>query len=114
MLFNKSPGGGFQDPVTAFSEGFSDIKNHQIAMLVGMQNAFSQLLQRFHPDQLEARFNRSAKPSRLLDVVGKSRYWDQYRELFELGDEEVAFQRLFGEAFAAAYEETMQRLERER
>ena len=47
----------------------------------------------------------------ILDVINKPKYWDLYREMYDsLGDDDTTFRRLFGDEFAQAYEEQMQRL----
>jgi type VI secretion system protein ImpI len=48
----------------------------------------------------------------LLNVGVKSRFRDFYLERFErlTGDRDESFRRLFGEQFAQAYEEQMDRL----
>jgi type VI secretion system FHA domain protein len=101
----------FLDPVGAFAEGFNDIKVHQIAMMAGMRAAFDSMLQRFNPDELAERFEKRLKRA-VLNMPGKGRYWELYRDLYEewTEDADLNFQRLFGETFAQAYEEQMRRL----
>lgn len=101
----------FLDPVGAFAEGFDDIKVHQIAMMAGMRAAFDSMLKRFDPDELAERFEKRLKRA-VLNMPGKGRYWELYRDLYEewTGDADLNFQRLFGETFAQAYEEQMRRL----
>lgn len=110
ILFSGEKG-AYLPPVQAFSEGIQDIKNHQIAMLMGMQVGFDAMLERFDPDRLESSFDKGLKRGKLLDVVNKTKYWELYRDMFaELGTDEEAFRRCFGDVFAEAYEEQMQRL----
>jgi len=101
----------FLDPVGAFAEGFNDIKVHQIAMMAGMRAAFDSMLQRFNPDELAERFEKRLKRA-VLNMPGKGRYWELYKDLYEewTEDADLNFQRLFGETFAQAYEEQMRRL----
>jgi type VI secretion system FHA domain protein len=101
----------YLDPVGAFAEGFNDIKVHQIAMMAGMRAAFDSMLQRFNPDELAERFEKRLKRA-VLNMPGKGRYWELYRDLYEewTEDADLNFQRLFGETFAQAYEEQMRRL----
>lgn len=105
-------GAGYLGPVEAFEEGFEDIKAHQMAMLAGMRAAFGHMLQRFDPYELESVFGGKVKHSSLMGVGSKIKYWEQYKSHYkDICDEaEDNFQRLFGEAFAQAYEEQMQRL----
>lgn len=101
----------FKAPGDAFREAFDDLKAHQIAMMAGMRAAFGALLGRFDPDQLQESFDRGLKRSALLDVINRTKYWDLYREMYaDLGNDDATFRRLFGDEFAQAYEEQMQRL----
>ncbi|HEX5046093.1 MAG TPA: type VI secretion system-associated FHA domain protein TagH [Gammaproteobacteria bacterium] len=99
-------------PVEAFDEGFEDIKAHQMAMMAGMRAAFDSMLKRFDPEELSERFEKRLKRAALINIAGKGRYWDLYRDLYEewTQDADLNFQRLFGEKFAQAYEEQMRRL----
>ena len=103
---------GFLGPVEAVREGFSDIKAHQMAVMAGMRAAFNDLMRRFDPDVLAESFDRHRKGGSLLGLAGKSRYWEMYVELYQqlTRDADDNFQRLFGDEFARAYEEQMDRL----
>ncbi len=101
----------FQSPVDAFRDAFEDLKAHQMAMMAGMRAAFTELMGRFDPDQLQEAFDRGMKRAAILDVINRTKYWDLYREMYKsLGDDDSSFRRLFGDEFAQAYEEQMQRL----
>jgi type VI secretion system FHA domain protein len=106
------PNQAYLGPVEAVTEGFDDIKAHQIAMMAGIRAAFDSMLKRFDPEELAERFEKRMKRGALLALPGKGRYWDQYRDLYEelTQDADLNFQRLFGEKFAQAYEEQMRRL----
>jgi type VI secretion system FHA domain protein len=97
----------FLGAVEAFSDAFSDIRSHELAILTGMRVAFDAMLAEFDPDRLQEEFDRQmTKVSRPL-VPTKWRYWDLFREkrLEMAKDPEAAFVELFGEAFARAYEQ---------
>lgn len=98
-------------PVDAFEDAFDDVKNHQMAMLAGVRVAFEAMLAEFNPDRLQEEFDRQGKGS-LLSVPGKLRYWDQYRNRFNdmVSDADASFRELFGQEFAKAYEEQLERL----
>jgi type VI secretion system FHA domain protein len=101
----------FVEPVEAFREAFDDLKAHQMAMMAGMRAAFTALLRRFDPDRLQEGFDKGLKRATILDVINKTKYWDLYREMHEeFGDDDATFRHLFGDDFAQAYEEQMQRL----
>jgi type VI secretion system FHA domain protein len=104
------PGHGFLGPVEAVDEAFEDVKAHQMAMMAGMRAAFDQLMERFNPELLQKQFDRQL--GRSLLPLNKNRYWDMLQELYAdiSRDSDANFARLFGDAFASAYEEQMEQL----
>ncbi len=110
LFVKRNP--GYLQPVDAFREGFRDVAYHQVAMLAGIRTAFNSLYARFEPASLEETYERKLKRTLLLGVANKLRYWDLYREQFEdyEKDAEATFQNLFGEDFAKAYFEQLQKL----
>ena len=109
LLVTHNP--AYLGAVESFAEGFEDIKAHQVALMAGMRAAFDSMLERFDPDELEERFKKRRAKS-MLRIAGNLQYWDMYRSLYDemTQDADANFQRLFGEEFARAYEEQMQRL----
>lgn len=109
LLVNQNP--AYLGAVDSFAEGFEDIKAHQMAMMAGLRAAFDSMLDRFDPEELGKRFDKRKSKS-MLRLSGSSKYWDMYKTLYEdmTQDADANFQRLFGEEFARAYEEQMQRL----
>ncbi|MPY87878.1 MAG: type VI secretion system-associated FHA domain protein TagH [Luteitalea sp.] len=103
-------------PVEAFEDAFDDLRDHQIAMLAGMRVAFESMLAEFAPDRLQPQFDRQLKRGSLPGVASKLRYWDLYRDRCDdiAKDPEASFRNLFGEVFAQAYEEQLNRLKAER
>ena len=99
----------YMSPVEAFEDAFSDLRNHQIAMLAGMRTAFEAMLSEFDPDHLQEEFDRQLAKGL---VPAKLRYWDSYRERLQQAakDPEATFRRLFGEEFARAYEDQLRAL----
>ena len=110
-MFGKN-NAGFQSPVDAFTESFEDIKAHQMAMIAGMRAAYKSMLEYFDPDDLEKEFDRGLRRGLLGGVLNKSKYWDLYEELYKSisRDPDSSFHKLFGDEFARAYDEQMQRL----
>lgn len=106
----------YLQPVDAFEDAFADLRGHQLAMLAGMRVAFDTMLAEFNPERLQEQFDRQLKKGALLTVPAKLRYWELYRDYSEnlVKDTEAAFRKLFGEAFASAYEEQLNRLKAER
>ena len=103
---------GYLNSVEAFEEGFNDIKAHQMAMIAGMRAAFEHMLSQFSPRVLEARFEGGSKRGGIMSIANKVRYWEMYREMFDKlsRDSDDNFRELFGEEFATAYEEQMQKI----
>jgi type VI secretion system FHA domain protein len=104
---------GYLPTKRAFHEAFADIRDHQIAVLQGIRAAFDAMLEQFDPERIEEEMNRSnSRAGGLLNVGVKSRFRDFYIERFArlTGDRDESFRRLFGEYFAQAYEEQMDRL----
>ncbi|PIE41146.1 MAG: type VI secretion system-associated FHA domain protein TagH [Gammaproteobacteria bacterium] len=96
----------------AIKEGFQDIADHQVAVIAGMRAAFRSLLKRFDPNELQLRFDHQHQAHGFL-ATRKGKYWEAYSEFYRhLTDNmDDAFQDLFGEDFAEAYEQQMARLE---
>ena len=73
---------------------------------------FEDMLQRFNPQALKTQFD--SKPGRKggLGFGGQGRYWDAFEEYYRdvTADPSDCFRRLFGDQFARAYEEQIQRL----
>ena len=103
---------GFLPPEAAFQEAFQDIKDHQVAMVVGMRAAFESMLRRFDPEQLEQRFTKGNKIGNLLPINRKASCWEHYLEWYAdiSAAAEDDFQGLFGNEFTRAYEDQMARL----
>ena len=110
-LFEKR-NAGYLGPLEAIQEGFDDVTFHQTAVLAGIRAGFSAMLARLHPDKLEELYERKLKRSALLGIGNKAKYWELYRAQFEEidRDREAHFQLLFGEDFAIAYNEHLQKL----
>jgi type VI secretion system FHA domain protein len=99
-------------PVEAFEDAFNDVRNHQMAMLAGVRVAFDAMLAEFDPERLREVFDRQVKKGSLLAGPAKLRYWELYADKFRamVNDQESTFRDLFGEEFARAYEEQLERL----
>lgn len=99
----------------AFEDAFADVRSHQLAMLAGMRAAYDSMLARFDPAALAAQFD--ARPGRKLSIgLGAGgRHWDSFNEYYKevTRDRDDCFRRLFGDQFARAYEEQLQRLRAE-
>ena len=104
---------GYLPTTRAFEEALSDIRNHQIAVLQGIRTAFNSMLEHFDPERLSEEFDNKAKSGSALRKLGaKWRFQDAYAEEYAslTRDADESFRKLFGEYFAQAYEEQMERL----
>ncbi len=99
-------------PVDSFEDAFADLRNHQIAMLFAMRNAFESMLAEFGPERLQNQFERRVKKKSLLGTGPEAEYWELYRERAEelAKDVEETYRKLFGDRFVEAYEEQLERL----
>lgn len=109
LLVKQNP--AYLQPTDAFEEAFRDVRDHQAAFLTAMRLAFESMLSQFDPQRMQEEFDRQMKGS-ILGVPVKLRYWDLYRDKYGelIENAEAGFRALFGEAFARAYEEHLERL----
>ncbi len=80
-----------------------------------MRAAFVEFLERFDPAELQERFDRGMKRGPLFGMANKSKYWDLYKELYDVmtARSDNSFPHLFSEEFARAYEEKLDALTRQ-
>lgn len=109
LLVKHNP--AYLEPADAFEDAFRDVRDHQAAFLAAMRLAFESMLSQFDPQRMQEEFDRQMKGS-ILGVPAKLRYWDLYRDKYGelVKDAEAGFRTLFGDAFARAYEEHLERL----
>ncbi len=102
---------GYLPALDAVRKGFDDIKVHQMATMAGMQGALQDILHRFDPEMLEARFAGEAK--RTLFFSNDPKYWEHYKEFYKEVRKEAMdnFQNLLGTGFTQAYEDQVQMME---
>lgn len=110
LLVKQNP--AYLDPADAFDDAFTDVRDHQTAFLAAMRIAFESMFAQFDPNRLQEEFDRQMKKGSILGVPAKLRYWDLYRDKYGdlVKDSHGAFRALFGDAFAKAYEEQLERL----
>jgi type VI secretion system protein len=104
-------GNAYKKPVEAIQDSFEGIAEHQMAVLAGIKDAFSSVIERFDPLLLEERFAK-LKKSGLLPGSQKARYWEAYHDYYQelAGDMDKSFQYLYGDGFVRAYESQLQKL----
>jgi predicted component of type VI protein secretion system len=103
---------GFMAPGEAVRDAFNDLRAHQLGVMAGMRAALEGVLQRFDPQQLEAKLADRSGISSLIPGVRKARLWESFQELFAQLQSEAQddFDELFGKAFLRAYEDQLDRL----
>ena len=111
LFVKRNP--AYLDPAAAFEDAFRDVRDHQAAFLSAMRLAFDSMLAQLDPNHLQDDFDRQIKKGSILGVPAKLRYWDLYRDKYSdlAKDAQGAFRNLFGDAFAKAYEEQLERLQ---
>lgn len=111
LFVKRNP--AYLDPAAAFEDAFHDVRDHQAAFLAAMRLAFESMLSQLDPHRLQDDFDRQIKKGSILGVPAKLRYWDLYRDKYSglAKDASGAFRTLFGDAFAKAYEEQLERLQ---
>ena len=110
LFVKRNP--GYLGPFEAFHEGFQDIAFHELAMLAGIRAAYQAMLAKFNPAHLEEVYTRKLKRTSMLNLGPRLKFWDMYCAQFEDIDKdaEANFQLLFGEDFAKAYHEQLNKL----
>ncbi len=103
---------GFMAPDVAVRDAFNDLRAHQLGVMAGMRAALEGVLQRFDPQQLEAKLVDRSAISNLIPGARKVRLWESFQELFAQLQAEAQddFDDLFGKAFLRAYEDQLDRL----
>jgi type VI secretion system FHA domain protein len=111
LFVKRNP--AYLDPAAAFEDAFHDVRDHQAAFLAAMRLAFESMLSQLDPNRMQEDFDRQLKKGSILGVPAKLRYWDLYRDRYSdlAKDASGAFRTLFGDAFAKAYEEQLERLQ---
>lgn len=110
LFVKRNP--GYLGPLEAFHEGFEDIAFHELAMLAGIRAAYQAMIANFSPAHLEEVYTRKLRRASLIHIGARLKFWDLYCEQFEEieQDKEGSFQLLFGEEFAKAYHEQLDKL----
>jgi type VI secretion system FHA domain protein len=110
MLSQKA--GGYMKPVRAFGNAFEDLQAHELAVMAGMRAALAAVLKRFDPQAIEQRLDVPTVMDKMMASSRKAKMWDRlvalYADISREADDD--FQRLFGESFATAYEEQVDRM----
>lgn len=100
----------YLSPVEAVRETFGDIKHHQQHLLAALRKSIVDYVGRLDPDELESKVG-SGKVGALLNATNKLKYWDLYKDLYQVVTHHQPghFPAQFLEELARAYENEVQR-----
>jgi type VI secretion system protein len=103
LLFRDSS--EYLPAVEAVREAFTDIKQHQQVVLAAMRVAVADYIGRLDPDELENKFT-NGKRGGLMSAANKLRYWDLYKDLYQVvtQGQQGQMPQQFLEEMARAYE----------
>ncbi len=106
---------GFMPAAAAVRDAFDDLRAHQLGVMAGMKAALEGVLQRFDPQQLEAKLTTRSAIDSLIPSTRKARLWESFQQLFSQLSSEAQddFDELFGKAFLRAYEAQLDRMHAE-
>lgn len=116
LLQLLTPQGRFMPPEEAMRDVYNDLRAHQFGVMAGMRAALDGVLKRFEPKVLEERVVSRHVFDNLLPGSRKARLWDLFEQMYgEISREaEDDFHALFGREFLRAYEDQVERLQKER
>lgn len=105
---------GFLEGSAAMDDAMQDLVGHSIGTVAGMRAAIAGMLDRFGPEQLEAKLSGKSVLDSVLPINRKAKLWDLYLQHHDAIREEAQedFHNLFGKAFLAAYEQQVAQLRR--
>lgn len=97
----------------ALGEVFTDLQAHELAIMAGIHEALNFLIEEFDPHHLESRLSERMMIENLFPDISKVRYWNEYVKFYaSLADEtKTNFQKLFGDSFAVAYDQFVDKME---
>jgi FHA domain-containing protein len=104
---------GFLPGPAAMTDAMHDLVGHTIGTMAGTRAALEGVLDRFTPQQLEAKLAGHSVLDSVLPMHRKARLWELYLQNFEAIRNEAQddFHSLFGRAFLEAYEQQLAQLQ---
>jgi len=108
LFFRQS--GEYMPAVDAVREAFIDVKVHQQTLFNALRTAVSDYVGRLDPDELETKFT-NGKRGGLMSAAHKLKYWDLYKDLYQVVTQQSAghLPQLFADDLARSYEHEGQR-----
>lgn len=107
---------GFMAPADSMADAFEDLRAHEVGVIAGTRAAFTEVLRRFDPKELEQRLGKGGLLDGVLPGRREARLWELFVGQFEqvYKDAQDDFDSLYGHAFTAAYEAEVRRARAER
>jgi type VI secretion system protein len=108
----------FLTPLEAVRTSFADLRRHDQATTVAMQDALGEYLKRLAPEQLELQFSETLKRSGAMPPNPGQKFWEMYAELYRVlaqlapGGLPLAFAEDFAKAYETASEELREKARR--
>jgi predicted component of type VI protein secretion system len=92
-------------PLEAVRASFTELKRHDQATQIALQDALAEYLKRLAPDQLEQQFVEALARSGPLSGDPKQKYWEMYAEIYRVIAQTApeGLPHAFAEEFAKAY-----------
>lgn len=104
---------GYLPAAESVERAIHDIRTHEVAVMAGMRAALQGVLERLSPDKVERAIADRAGFLDSLPGQRKAKLWDAAVETYKqvMQESRDDFQRLFGDTFARAYEEQVERMQ---
>jgi predicted component of type VI protein secretion system len=92
-------------PLEAVRQSFNDLKRHDQATQIALQDAIADYLRRLAPEQLEQQFAEALSRSGPLSADPGQKYWEMYGEIYKVlaQTSPEGLPHAFAEEFARAY-----------
>jgi FHA domain-containing protein len=102
---------GFMAPVDSMADAFEDLRAHEVGVIAGTRAAFTEVLRRFDPKELEQRLGKGGLLDGILPGHRDAKLWElfvaRFQEVYK--DAQDDFDSLYGLAFTQAYEAEVRR-----
>ena len=110
MLRKKMP--GFMEPLESIEDANRNLRAHQRGVVEGAKASMAAMMQRLHPERFEQAQPVSGIIDKVLPSLRRSAIWSMYKKTYKraLSESHDQFKLVFGDAFIAAYEQEVERV----